>query len=114
MVTFITGSMSVAGAASQACLRLVDTAARVAMEIAVGDVSGKRWDFASRVRVTRVLATGKPLKGPRARAALAPAWRECRMPGRERWGGMCVLWLAESEVERLGWIIWRVLLSGRL
>ena len=57
MVTFITGSMSVAGAASQACLRLVDTAVRVAMEIAVGDVSGKRWDFASRVRVTRVLAT---------------------------------------------------------
>jgi hypothetical protein len=46
------------------------------MEIAVGVVSGNRLVCASRAMVMRVLATGKPLKGPRARAAEAPACME--------------------------------------
>jgi len=84
IVTFITGSMSVAGAASLTVRRLCDTAARAAIDIAVGVVSGKRCALASSVRLTRVFATGNPLKGPRARAADVPACRACRIPGRER------------------------------
>src|SRR5690242_8740254 len=78
-VTIITGSSSAAGAVAQDVRRRLATAARVAMEMAVGVVSVKRFADASRLIVTRALATGKPLNGPRARAADAPAWIEWRI-----------------------------------
>src|SRR5689334_17757334 len=73
IVAFMTGSISAGWDADMEERRLAFMAARDAMERAVGVVSGKRCVEASRSMWTWVLATGKPLKGPRARAADAPA-----------------------------------------
>jgi hypothetical protein len=102
-VTFITGSISTAGASSVAFLKLADTALRLAMERAVGVVSGNKCAGAESVILIRVFATGKPLKGPRASDADAPEWMEDRIPGNERWAGIEVLWAEESWRERVGW-----------
>jgi len=88
MVASMTGSISTDGEVSDAVRRLCETAVRVAIETDVCVVSGKMWAAASSVMCNAVLATGKLLKGPRASAALAPAWMEERRVGRERCAGM--------------------------